>query len=118
MIRLLLLFYLAIFAISQLIKQNDVEIDCKSIPSALWCSNDDLIKSCNFTDICDAKIDSKVQLTVLFSSFCYHSQKFVTEVLYPKIYSDFKDYVDIDLVAFGTSNRTEARISVHNITLF
>lgn len=113
MLKLVLLFTLIIGTLSQLITKNDVQIDCQKIPSTFWCTNNELTEACNFTQSCENRQNStsKVQLTVLFSSFCYHSQKFINEVLFPNIYTNFKDHVEIDLVPFGNANRTEVIFS-------
>lgn len=91
--------------------RNGYEIDCQKIPLAFRCANGELVEGCNFNVFCEdyqnLTSGAKIQLTVLFASFCSHSQKFIIETLYPKVYQNFKDYVDIELVPFGNANRTE-----------
>lgn len=109
--RIFLLLVLSSTVSSQKMFRNGSEIDCQRIPFAFRCTNGELVERCSFNAFCEdyrnLTSGTKIRLTVLFASFCFYSQKFIIETLYPKVYQNFKDYVDIELVPFGNANRTE-----------
>lgn len=109
---LFLTFILIVELMAQVITKNGSQIDCKAIPPDFRCSNNELTMACNFTELCDYHWSNTTRphtkVTVLFSSFCYHSQKFITHILYPDIYDTLRDHIDIELIPFGNANRTEA----------
>lgn len=116
-----LIFGLTVTA-QDLIFELTHNIDCHRVPPAFRCTNKDLTQKCKFDDFCqeyqDTVAGSKVKLTVLFSSFCYHSQKAIVEVVFPKIYKHFGDYVNIEFVPFGNANRTSVSSNIAFISKF
>ncbi|CAI2338904.1 unnamed protein product [Caenorhabditis sp. 36 PRJEB53466] len=86
-------------------------IDCNSIPTSLWCSNKDIESQCGFTAQCDkhrsAVHNQKINITVLIEALCPDCQNFLTKQLYPIVYKNFADFVNIELVPFGNAKILE-----------
>lgn len=83
------------------------EFQCNLVPPTLWCDSSELAQRCGFKKYCDdylaAAWNRKLKLTLLYEALCPGCQTMITGVLYPQIYRDFKDYVDIELVPFGNA---------------
>ncbi|CAD6192462.1 unnamed protein product [Caenorhabditis auriculariae] len=80
---------------------------CPSIPPSLWCSSDKIIKQCGFEEHCQrfksATWNQRVNITVLVEALCPDCQQFIANQLYPVIYKNFRDVVNIQLVPFGNA---------------
>jgi len=85
------------------------EIDCARVPPSFWCKNPKIARQCNVEEQCkkfnDGSSGKKLLITLLFESLCPDCQEFITGALYNKVYLHFKDYVDIELVAYGNARK-------------
>ncbi|CAI5443642.1 unnamed protein product [Caenorhabditis angaria] len=81
--------------------------DCAKIPPSLWCANPTIQSTCGFTEPCKkheiATSQHKLNITVLVEALCPDCQQFLTKQLYPVIFKNFADYVNIQLVPFGNA---------------
>ncbi|CAO4365348.1 unnamed protein product [Caenorhabditis nigoni] len=85
--------------------------NCDAIPTSMWCSNKDIEKACGFTQQCDkhraATHNQKINITVLIEALCPDCQNFLTKQLYPVVFKNFGDFVNIELVPFGNAKIQE-----------
>ncbi|CAB3404044.1 unnamed protein product [Caenorhabditis bovis] len=81
--------------------------DCASIPPSLWCAQTDIINQCGFEKICEkhkaATYNQKINITVLVEALCPDCQNFLVNHLYPVVYKNFGEFVNIQLVPFGNA---------------
>ncbi|MFH4980866.1 hypothetical protein AB6A40_007575 [Gnathostoma spinigerum] len=81
---------------------------CDRIPPSLWCANGDMATLCGWKEMCDefksAMGGQRLKITLLYESKCIDCQEFITEVLYPKLYTQLKDDIEITLVPFGNAH--------------
>ncbi|KAJ1371555.1 hypothetical protein KIN20_033524 [Parelaphostrongylus tenuis] len=111
---------------------------CASVPSALWCTNDELSKQCGVENQCnkaetdgwliwnnkhtllDASIyhrynlttfNKTINITVLIEGLCPYCEKWIVEELYPNIYENFAEVINIEFVPFGNAKNKNGTIT-------
>ncbi|WKX97518.1 hypothetical protein Q1695_013294 [Nippostrongylus brasiliensis] len=87
---------------------------CAVIPPALWCSNDELSKECGFEEYCNryhsTTHNQRINITVLVEALCPDCQRWIVEELYPLVYKNFADFVNIELVPYGNARMVNGSI--------
>ncbi|KAJ1371557.1 hypothetical protein KIN20_033526 [Parelaphostrongylus tenuis] len=82
---------------------------CASVPSSLWCANDELSKQCGFEDLCNRyrlNHNKPINITVLMEALCPDCQLWIVEEFYPKVFKNFAKFINIELVPFGNAKIT------------
>lgn len=80
---------------------------CSVIPPSLWCSNAELSKECGFEVHCNRYLASthnqRINITVLLEALCPDCQRWIVEELYPHVFKNFMDFVNIEFVPYGNA---------------
>ncbi|KAJ1355312.1 hypothetical protein KIN20_012655 [Parelaphostrongylus tenuis] len=88
---------------------------CTSVPPSLWCANDELSKQCGFEDLCNryrlANHNKPINITVLMEALCPDCQLWIVGEFYPKVFKNFAEFINIELVPFGNAKITNGSIT-------
>jgi len=84
-------------------------LECGRVPPALWCESQDIVRKCGFDEHCERytreSAGKKLQITLLYESECPGCRKFINEQLFPVVYKQFAEHVDIELVPYGNAKK-------------
>lgn len=78
-----------------------------TIPPDFWCDTPETIALCNAQSQCAAYQANvggkKLKISLLYEALCPDCQQFITQILYPQIWTNLKDIVDVELIPYGNA---------------
>lgn len=87
-----------------------------NVPSEMWCDTPELQKLCGTQAVCAKYNDTvkglKVNLTIVYTSLCPYCQNFTRQVLYPKVWKNLKDIVNIQMLPYGNAHQVQVRFGI------
>ncbi|VDM81925.1 unnamed protein product [Strongylus vulgaris] len=88
---------------------------CAVVPPTLWCSSETVMKECGFKEFCDnynaATYNQRVNLTIFSEGLCPMCNDWFTNYVYPKVYKNFADFINIEYVPYGNAQYKNGTIT-------
>jgi hypothetical protein len=78
------------------------ELECTSVPPALWCQHPVLTKQCGFSELCDRYTQytsgKRLNLTIFIYSVCHFAQNVIGSEQFVVTYTKMSKYVNVELM--------------------
>lgn len=79
-----------------------------NISPDLWCDDADIRSLCGTTTACSAwQSRPAPKVSLVYEIMCPYCQRFLTEVLYTKLWRNLAQIVDIELIPYGNARETQ-----------